>query len=82
VPFLTRRRVQSEHGYGHEGDHNHPIVMTNSVDPVSAGLVAGLARPGGNVTGLASTRRTDCQTADYDGAAAIQARAWVEAVAG
>jgi putative tryptophan/tyrosine transport system substrate-binding protein len=29
-----------------------PIVMTTSVDPVSAGLIASLARPGGNVTGL------------------------------
>ena len=30
-----------------------PIVMVNIVDPVSNGLVASLARPGGNVTGLA-----------------------------
>jgi len=29
-----------------------PIVMTNSVDPVGAGLITDLARPGGNVTGL------------------------------
>jgi putative ABC transport system substrate-binding protein len=29
-----------------------PIVMTNAADPVGTGLVAGLARPGGNVTGL------------------------------
>ena len=31
-----------------------PIVMTNSSDPVDAGLVASLARPGRNVTGFSS----------------------------
>jgi putative ABC transport system substrate-binding protein len=29
-----------------------PIVMINATDPVEAGLVGSLARPGGNVTGL------------------------------
>ena len=29
-----------------------PIVMTSAVDPVGAGLVTSLARPGGNITGF------------------------------
>jgi putative tryptophan/tyrosine transport system substrate-binding protein len=29
-----------------------PIVMPTAIDPVGAGLVASLARPGGNITGL------------------------------
>ena len=32
-----------------------PIVMSTSSDPVRAGFVASLARPGGNITGLTST---------------------------
>jgi putative ABC transport system substrate-binding protein len=31
-----------------------PIVFVNAVDPVGGGLVANLARPGGNLTGFAS----------------------------
>jgi putative ABC transport system substrate-binding protein len=45
-------RKHCEYGCGHEGDHDDPIVMANSIDPVGAGLVATLARPGGNVTGF------------------------------
>jgi ABC-type uncharacterized transport system substrate-binding protein len=33
--------------------HSTPIVMADSGDPVGTGLVASLARPGGNVTGMA-----------------------------
>jgi putative ABC transport system substrate-binding protein len=31
-----------------------PIVITSAIDPVGAGLANSLARPGGNVTGLAT----------------------------
>src|SRR5262249_50278059 len=33
-----------------------PIVIINNVDPVGIGLVASLARPGGNITDRKSTR--------------------------
>jgi putative tryptophan/tyrosine transport system substrate-binding protein len=33
-----------------------PIVMATSADPVEAGLVASLGRPGGNVTGLSAVQ--------------------------
>jgi len=31
-----------------------PIVMTQDIDPVATGIVASLARPGGNITGLST----------------------------
>lgn len=35
-----------------------PIVFAGVVDPVGQGFVASLARPGGNITGLASVTKT------------------------
>ncbi len=35
-----------------DATHTIPIVMANSGDPVGTGLIASLARPGGNITGL------------------------------
>jgi putative ABC transport system substrate-binding protein len=37
-----------------------PIVMGTSTDPVGSGLVASLAHPGGNTTGLASSQEDIC----------------------
>src|SRR5690242_2324587 len=34
-----------------------PIVMVTTLDPVAAGIIDSLARPGGNVTGLATLMR-------------------------
>jgi putative ABC transport system substrate-binding protein len=35
-----------------QGTKTIPIVMVNAGDPLGSGLVASLARPGGNVTGM------------------------------
>jgi len=37
-----------------EATNTIPIVMANDADPVGTGIVASLARPGGNITGLSS----------------------------
>ncbi|MCK7495221.1 MAG: hypothetical protein MZW92_32080 [Comamonadaceae bacterium] len=37
-----------------------PIVMAGAADPVGTGLVASLARPGGNVTGSIQRHRGAC----------------------
>ena len=42
-----------------------PIVFTGAADPVATGLVASLARPGGNVTGL-STQLTDINAKRFE----------------
>ena len=37
-----------------EATNKIPIVMTISADPISSGIVASLARPGGNVIGMSA----------------------------
>jgi putative ABC transport system substrate-binding protein len=55
-----------------------PIVMTNAADPIGSGIVASLARPGGNVTGLTelipqlSGKRLELLTATVPGASRIE----------
>ena len=61
-----------------------PIVMASAGDPVGAGLVASLARPGGNVTGLSGLAiRAKYQKARDTQGRSPQARpSWTSAAAG
>ena len=59
VAELVRRRPDVIVAFGHapaqavsRATRDIPIVMSSSGEPVAAGLVASLARPGGNVTGV------------------------------
>ncbi len=51
VTFLPGTRAAKE------ATKTIPIVMLSSVDPVATGIVDSLARPGGNITGLATLGR-------------------------
>ena len=61
-----------------------PIVMANVGDPVGEGLVASLARPGGNVTGLSSlgARAKHEKARDTQGRGPQARPSWTSAVAG
>ena len=59
VAELVKRRPDVIVAFGHapaqavsRATRDIPIVMSSSGEPVAAGLVASLARPGGNVTGV------------------------------
>jgi ABC-type uncharacterized transport system substrate-binding protein len=50
VPLLAIRAAK-------QATNTIPIVMVTTVDPVGTGIVDSLARPGGNITGLATLSR-------------------------
>jgi putative ABC transport system substrate-binding protein len=59
-----------------------PVVFTSVGDPVAAGLVASLARPGGNITGISNitgglmTKRLELLSELLPQAGVIPRRRW------
>ena len=49
---LLSRSVRRRPRAAKEATNTIPIVMAHVSDPIAAGFVASLARPGGNITGL------------------------------
>jgi putative tryptophan/tyrosine transport system substrate-binding protein len=58
VDVIVTSGVQS-HPAAKQATTTVPIVMVNATDPVAEGLVASLARPGGNITGLVQVVSAD-----------------------
>jgi len=58
VDIIVTSGVQS-HPAAKQATKTIPIVMVNATDPVAEGLVASLARPGGNITGLVQVVSAD-----------------------
>jgi putative ABC transport system substrate-binding protein len=54
VDVLVVRLTQAIHA-AKQATREIPIVMVSAADPVGTGLIASLARPGGNITGTSST---------------------------
>ena len=54
---LSSQRARSAIRAAKQATKTIPIVMVTLEDPVATGLVDSLARPGGNITGLATLQR-------------------------
>ncbi len=55
VDLILTRGTPAALAAKHAADGGIPVVITGVGDPVAQGIVASLARPGGNITGLSAT---------------------------